>query len=262
MIDPANPFDDSAARAHSNYCRFDGTRLVRSDGADPTPLTQFVHDGFRALTLNERFTCVGAKAAVRRGAYGFGLYKSLGELDVTAGLSRDLYTFVHDVPELSGEFSSFVASFEGPVACSEPEFERLLWTTLQRLHDGDAPCHRWDNAVSDDPSDPAFAFSFAGTAFFIVGLHAASSRAARRFAWPTLVFNPHRQFDRLRESQQFSRFQHVIREAERNLQGSINPMLADFGDRSEASQYSGRRVAPDWKCPFSPHPPGPASESE
>ena len=117
-------------------------------------------------------------------------------------------------------------------------------------------------AVSDDPSDPAFAFSFAGTAFFIVGLHAASSRAARRFAWPTLVFNPHRQFDRLRESQRFSRFQHVIREAERNLQGSINPMLADFGDRSEASQYSGRRVAPDWKCPFSPHPPGPASESE
>jgi hypothetical protein len=41
-----------------------------------------------------------------------------------------------------------------------------------------------------------------------------------------------------------------IRAAERLLQGSINPMLSNVGERSEASQYSGRRVAGDWKCPF------------
>jgi FPC/CPF motif-containing protein YcgG len=27
-------------------------------------------------------------------------------------------------------------------------------------------------------------------------------------------------------------------------------MLAEFGERSEASQYSGRRVEPGWQCPF------------
>ena len=43
-----------------------------------------------------------------------------------------------------------------------------------------------------------FGFSFAGRGFFVIGLHPASSRLARRFPWPTLVFNAHFQFDRLK----------------------------------------------------------------
>jgi FPC/CPF motif-containing protein YcgG len=85
---------------------------------------------------------------------------------------------------------------------------------------------------------------------FVVGLHAASSRATRRFAWPTLVFNPHEQFERLRSSGQFDRFQSVIRSADRALDGTTNPMLANFGERSEAAQYSGRQVDEVWRCPF------------
>ncbi|MEM5583593.1 YqcI/YcgG family protein [Roseibium sp. AS2] len=27
-------------------------------------------------------------------------------------------------------------------------------------------------------------------------------------------------------------------------------MLSDYGDGSEARQYSGRQVGNDWKCPF------------
>ncbi|MBA3796937.1 MAG: YqcI/YcgG family protein, partial [Chloroflexi bacterium] len=34
------------------------------------------------------------------------------------------------------------------------------------------------------------------------------------------------------------------------LQGSINPMLSDFGTRSEARQYAGREVDEEWRCPF------------
>jgi FPC/CPF motif-containing protein YcgG len=115
------------------------------------------------------------------------------------------------------------------------------------------PITRWSAAASADPADPRFAFSFAQTAFFIVGLHAASSRATRRFAWPTLVFNPHEQFEELRRSGRYWRFQRVIRDGETALQGSINPMLAEFGERSEAAQYSGRRVEAGWKCPFHSH---------
>ena len=33
-------------------------------------------------------------------------------------------------------------------------------------------------------------------------------------------------------------------------EGDVNPMLTDFGDRSEAAQYSGRHVDGGWRCPF------------
>ena len=42
----------------------------------------------------------------------------------------------------------------------------------------------------------------------------------------------------------------VIRARDERQTGSMNPMLADFGKRSEAIQYSGRAAGADWKCPF------------
>ena len=247
----ATPFVDAAARRHSNYCAYDGTRLVRPfDDEPPSPLTAFVHDSVRALVLNEHFTCVGAKSALRHRAYRFGFYPALGSTAAAAGVAHDAATFVQDAAALAGEFTTFIASFDGPTIADEPSFERLLWTTLQQVHDRDAAHHAWDPGVSADPEDPGFSFSIAGTAFFVVGLHAGASRATRRFAWPTLVFNPHRQFDQLKAHARYKRFQQMIRTAERALQGDINPMLADFGARSEAAQYSGRLVEADWKCPF------------
>jgi FPC/CPF motif-containing protein YcgG len=108
----------------------------------------------------------------------------------------------------------------------------------------------WADGYSNDPEDAKFAFSFAGWAFFVVGLHPRSSRVARRFAQPALVFNAHRQFDELRTSGHFTRIQALVRERELALQGSLNPNLAEFGARSEARQYSGRAVEDSWKCPF------------
>src|SRR5215204_4076537 len=109
----------------------------------------------------------------------------------------------------------------------------------------------WDTAVSSDPDDPRFAFSFGGRAFFLIGLHPGSSRWARRFAWPTIVFNAHHQFERLRTTGRYDPLQAAIRDRDTALQGSTNPTLAAFGTASEARQYAGRAVEPDWRCPFS-----------
>ncbi len=65
-----------------------------------------------------------------------------------------------------------------------------------------------------------------------------------------MVFNSHHQFDRLRADGRYGRMQAAIRKRDGALQGSINPNLADFGDASEARQYSGREVEPDWRCPL------------
>jgi FPC/CPF motif-containing protein YcgG len=42
----------------------------------------------------------------------------------------------------------------------------------------------------------------------------------------------------------------MVRERDVALQGSTNPNLADFGQASEARQYSGRATEVAWQCPF------------
>ncbi|MDQ3557510.1 MAG: YqcI/YcgG family protein [Gemmatimonadota bacterium] len=215
--------------------------------------TDYVHHCFRAAMFAPSFPCLGAKAALRRGAYRFGLYPALGSPEAATWLARDLVTFLGERQALCPGFQSYVASFTGPPPSDETRFEACLWEQVQRLHDLDG--EPWDAAVSADPADPEFSFSFAGTAFFVVGLHPASSRRARRFAWPTLVFNPHDQFARLREQGRFLRLRDAIRRREIALQGSLNPNVSDHGTESEARQYSGRPAEPEWKCPFHPREP-------
>jgi len=236
-------------------------RLLPGDGGEPLAADLTVsamHGAFRAFVLDPHYTCVGAKSAVNSGSYRIGVYSELGSPAATAGLARDLAAFTRQVDDIDAAFATFVAVFERPQDTDEDSFERALWAQLQHLHDADPAA--WDQAVSSDPEDPHFSFSFAGTAFFIVGLHPGSARLSRKFPWPALVFNPHSQFERLREQGKYSRMQEVIRTKERALQGDINPVLDDFGGDSEAKQYSGRLVEPDWHPPFCPHAAGAPAE--
>lgn len=256
-----NPFDTGLAHAHSSYAAWHDGQLVRPDGQVPSPLACQVHERFRAFVLDPAFSCLGARSAVQRGAYRTGLYPDLGSAAATAGLARDLFSFVEELPALSGGFTTFVASFSCTDSMDEEAFEAALWRQLQALHEEDRHFHPWDATVSADPEAEDFSFSFAGRAFFVVGMHPGSSRTARRFGWPTLVFNAHDQFERLRAEGRFDRIRALIREREQALQGSLNPNLTDFGERSEARQYSGRAVGDAWRCPF--HVGGaPAGEEE
>lgn len=234
------------------YCAFVDGALVRhcEPSRAPTALEEFVHDSFRSLVLNPKFSCVAAKSAIRSGSYRVGTYGAMGSASATASLARDLAAFAQERPSMGEGFSTYVASFDDPIARTELEFERALWQQLQSLHEVDAETHRWDPSVSDDPHDASFSFSVGGTGFFVVALHPTASRFARRFAFPTLVFNAHEQFEALREAKKYERMQTVIRARELDLQGSVNSNLTDFGERSEARQYGGRAVEEAWRCPF------------
>ena len=231
--------------ASENYTRFD-------------PFTARAHDEFRRFVIEPAFSCIGAKAAFHSNAYGFGGYDRLGSVEATAGLCHDLCCFTQSKLVDQSEFATFVAVFGEPKNVDEQAFEQLLWQQLRQLHIEDRAHFNWDSSVSANPKDPHFSFSFAGRAFYVVGMHGNSSRTARRFSWPALVFNPHEQFQRMRTDGKWRRMQNSIRAREVVLQGSVNPMLNDFGERSEARQYSGRDVPDDWippvpksgKCPF------------
>jgi FPC/CPF motif-containing protein YcgG len=216
------------------------------------------HAVFRDLVLQKGFSCVGAKAAFHADAYGFAAYSELAAEKPTAGLCRDLCHFAQSQLAAESEYATFIAVFGGPCNIDEVEFEQLLWRQLHQLHIASRRHFPWDTSVSADPNNPEFSFSFAGRAFYVIGMHPGSSRTARTFRWPALVFNPHEQFERLRTDGKWRGMQKAIRSRERVLQGSINPMLSDFGEKSEARQYSGRIVEEDWtppipnggKCPF------------
>ena len=205
---------------------------------------------FKAFVGDSRFPCLGAKGAVQRRGYRIGVHGVLGSARSAATLASDLSDFLRHSPVDGAAFTAFVAVFPEHPPGEERAFERRLWIQLQRLHERDPAAGGWDPSVSDDPADAHFSFSFAGRAMFVVGLHPRSSRLARRFRWPALVFNPHAQFQRLRAEGRFERLRTRIREREIDLQGSLNPNLADFGESSEARQYSGRETEAEWRCPF------------
>lgn len=252
-----NPFDSACARANSSYAAFCDGKLVPQgeQGGMSWRLAQLVHDSLRAVVLSPGFSCVGAKSAFHHAAYRFGVYSHMGDPNSTQGLARDLAHFAIEHDDLPGDFATFVASFAEPAIKTEAQFEQHLWQQLQALHDIGHRHYDWDASVASDPADAHFSFSFAGQAFFVVGLSPVSSRWARRFAWPTLIFNPHVQFEALRQSGRFEKLRLAIRARERALQGSVNPALDDFGNTSEARQYAGRPVDADWQCPFHPHAP-------
>ena len=224
----------------------------------PDPGADYIADSLSARFLAHveapSFPCVGSKAALARGAIRT---VELASMDCPRSASRlldelhDFGAFVDAQDAASTTVHSLAAVFDAPRHLDEYAFESRLWSLLQRLHDLDhARGTPWADDVATDPDDPRFSLSLGGHPFFVIGLHPLASRIARRFEAPALVFNSHRQFDRLRADGRYAKMQAATRQRDLALQGSLNPNLADFGAAAETRQYSGRAVEADWRCPF------------
>lgn len=208
-------------------------------------------DELRARIAEPDFPCVGAKSALAKGTLKTLVCHSLDSGWDDVEVHRELMRWAQEFKAEPDGLRSLAVIFSGPDDLSEAEFETWMWTRIQSLADKDHWLGQpYDHRVSADPSDMHFSLSFGGEAFFVVGLHPNASRPARKFPRPTLVFNLHAQFERLREEGRYERMREKILERDIELAGSLNPMLARHGEVSEARQYSGRQVAADWACPF------------
>jgi len=245
-----NPFCRRIALRHSNYSAPVAGRLVRVlDFKRPSARASMAHSALRGFIRSDGFPCVAARSVVNRSTYRFGYYGPLWSEGAPEGLARDLCAFLAERRALQPQYSSFMATFEDEGG-DESAFEAGLWRLLARLRAIDEPHFAYARGFSSDPRSSDYAFSFAAEACFVVGMHPRASRKARRFAYPTIVFNPHDQFQALRDGGLWTRFQSAIRARDLALQGTLNPNLADFGTISEARQYSGKAVDPAWTCPF------------
>lgn len=203
----------------------------------------FIHD--------TEFPCVAAKSALA--TEGMRIVVS-GDLRDRRG-DREILSALRAAPDISDQtpdLTTTVILFPLTPPLSEPAFEQHLWGLLQSLYEADREDFDWDPTVSSDPQAADFAMSIGGTAYFVVGLHPGSSRLARRAPMAAVAFNPHSQFRRLKQDGRYDRLKQAVRDRDIALQGQANPMLAEHGEVSEASQYSGRQVLPGWDCPFRP----------
>jgi hypothetical protein len=219
-----------------------------------TPDEQLVRkraEELRSAIAEESFPCVGAKSAMARGLLSTLVCHSLESAWDDLRIHGELLRWVRAYRDNPQGLRSLAVVFEGPADLTEEQFESAMWARLQSLADKDEwRGQGYDPSVSRDPDDPHFALSFGGAAFFIVGMHPCASRPARRMPRPTLVFNLHDQFERLRKEGLYERMRNKIIERDVALAGSMNPMLGPFGVVSGARQYSGRSVGENWRCPF------------
>jgi FPC/CPF motif-containing protein YcgG len=206
-----------------------------------------MHSQFRGMMLSPAFPCLGGVGAVRRGDYRFAVYRELGHAQTVAACAGDLMCFVNQTPIESNPVAAFVAVFCEPVLSSDEAFELALWNQLKgmlevrKADSGPEPAS--SDVATHDGCDPGFYFG--DREFFVVGLHPASSRWARRFAWPTLVFNALTHAEDLQRRGKHAQLREQILARDRALQGSDNPSLTF----SQFAQFSGRAVDDHWKCP-------------
>jgi len=202
-----------------------------------------------AFIMGETYPCLAGRSGWRQKGIRHRHYATLGDRDSAERLARDLHDYVSQATWTGKPFTSFIATFTGPLEVDEIRFEQLLWQHLQFVHDVDSLDHPWAAGYSADPASTSFAFSVASHPFFVIGLHDNHSRGGRRPPFPMLAFNSHALFDRLRMNGMWDGLTDKIRKRDIALHGSINPNLADLAG-PEARRYSGRRNTPDWVCPF------------
>jgi uncharacterized protein len=248
-----NPLSaDPVGSRLSSYAAFNGKTVTRPFAPEVPIDAELLdaHDRLRQQILGQFYPCTGAVSAFSQKCYRFGLYPELAGDDAVRAVCHDLYCFFREFPVVEDHFITFIAMFRGPSIQSEQHFEDLLWNQLQAMHAVDAEFFAWDKSVDSDPASCNFSYSIGGRSMYVIGMHPQASRLARTRPYPTMVFNLHQQFERLRARGKFEAMKQTIRTREMIFQGSINPMLTSFGEQSEARQYSGRAVPAEWSCPF------------
>jgi len=196
------------------------------------------------------FPCVAAKAAVAKEQLSVMVAGHMACPHDDKAILDFIYNFVDSYRTADTIFHSAVIIFRQPDIYAEQMYSPFFWARLQALSNLDAGKYEYDNRVDSDPDSENFSFSLKGEAFFVIGLHPAASRPGRRFKYPAIVFNPHAQFEQLREANQYGKMKNIIRKRDTALAGNINPMLEDFGEKSEVYQYTGQKLDKSWKCPL------------
>lgn len=209
------------------------------------------------LVMQPNYPCVGAVSSFLKQDYMTCEYPAFGSGESAPKLYQNLLDFKERQLENKTPFFSFWAVYKNSDVISEVDFEKKLWDELSAVHAYEVQKStnenrelRWDPQFSSDPNDKKFCFCVDGYAYFVVGMHPQSSRKARQFPYPVIIFNLYAQFEDLFKKNTFDAMVKLNRDREIKFQGHVNPMVEKYGQEWESIQFSGRENGPEWKCPF------------
>ncbi len=197
----------------------------------------------------KNYPCVAAIQSYFRNEYQVGFYGAFGSGNNWRSLRQDLLLFLKRQKETNSKYLSFWAVFE-PELFSESEYEKALWRELSFLTSEEDRGSDWPNAEVSNPNSPNFRFALGSSEFFVVGMHSQSSRLARRWSTPALIFNVFSQFETLKSENKYDSMVTTNRARDVSFQGSANPMVEQHGEQWESIQFSGRNNESSWQCPF------------
>jgi FPC/CPF motif-containing protein YcgG/predicted heme/steroid binding protein len=230
------------------YC-FDSTATPINNTIERS--SELAHDQFVQFVKQPSYPCVCARSTLYLNKYKFKYYDSKVNIKNNT-LASDLSNFLLEQAEIwkssnnkDRMLTTFVACFKQE-EFSEQQFEFDLFTQLEHLHSLD------NHDYSNKKNTTIFphSFNFGGRSFFIAGLHSNSSRRARRFTYPTLVFNALDQFEMMEESYSEIHRMNCKRESVFDWDNNYNPMIDLIPRLGACVAFSGRQIDPEtWTCP-------------
>src|SRR5687768_11658412 len=137
---------------------------------------QIIIDEFLAFLGQKEFPCLGAKAALAHHQIRCMVADNMACPKDDAAILQFIYHFVDEFRQSADIYHSAAVLFRNPEIENEELFDKLLWQRLQALANLDAAHYSYDKRVNADPSSARYSFSLKEEAFFIIGMHASSSR--------------------------------------------------------------------------------------
>lgn len=199
-----------------------------------------IQTDFIQWAMSPSLPCIGAKISLARKAFDICVCDmplgSSGNAEYVAKKLRGWRSSQQSEWDHRNPFTTFVVVFPSTPPCTEVDFEKNATIELRNLMRTDgAP---WPSGMPTDAAHPKYMFSFDGQSYFVVGLHPGSSRPGRRFKYAALVFNAKRQFDVLRQGNEFQQIQKIVRRRDTVLSGSPNPcVVAELPALQQMSGY-------------------------
>lgn len=186
-----NPFCSQEAISHSNYCilqqKEHTTGEPKSSRVKQT--TQQVATKLSVFVENLRKAGKALGISNRKNNSCFGVYTQLGSAATTAGLCRDLATFMHEQKNSEGVNPTFMAVFCTRASISEQAFEAKVVQQLAMLQKAAEPFYCIPESLATTVQENESVLIFGSRALKVVSIYRNSSQGHLKFDYPMLAFS-------------------------------------------------------------------------
>ena len=186
-----NPFCSQEAISYSNYCTLKNTNYTSSKSlsAPMDQATKQVASKLSAFVADLKKPRQLFGINTTRRSCSFGVYPQLGSTEATAGLCRDLASFLHEHKEGESKNTTFMAVFTTPSKLSEEHFQEKVAAQIALLQKAAEPFYCTPASEKARQQEEEQTVNFGGKVLKVVATHRNTSQGNLKFDYPMLAFS-------------------------------------------------------------------------